>query len=51
MWSSTISIDDKRVIVIDLIDIRGFFKRIVNNVGLYKGEEGVYRLKKTRCKD
>ena len=51
MWSLTISIDDKRIIAINLIDIRDSFKRIINNIDLYKGGEDIYRLKKARYKD
>ena len=49
MWSLTIPIDDEPVIATNPTDIRGSFKRIANNVGLYEGGEGVYRLEKARC--
>ena len=39
------------MIAIDDIDIRGFYKRIVDSVDFNEGEEDIYRLKKTRRED
>lgn len=47
MWSLISLTNIESIIVINVIDIRDFSKRIVDSIDLNKSEEGVYRLKKT----
>lgn len=48
MWSSITHTNVELTIVINVIEIRDSFKRIINNVNLSESEEYVHRLKKTQ---
>ena len=46
MWSLATYTDVKPIIAIDVTEIRGFSKRIVDNIDLSESREYIYRLKK-----
>ena len=46
MWSPATYTDVKPIIAINVIDIRGSFKYIVDNIGLNESREYINRLKK-----